>query len=161
MLKKLAVTSFILSFLTLSNAFAVEVKSTKEVISPSRVVELVKLVNKDDIKVSVVVSDIGGSTDVSPTQELYLTLYVKGEMYNTDATFNLGPIYKFISAKRISGGVYEVEAEVPNEENWMPEVKTLVIDAQSAIISIKAVSCDDFDCDASTQFEASVDVEKK
>lgn len=161
MLKKLAVSSFLLSLLTVSNLFAAEVKSSKEVVSPSRVVELVKLVNKEDIKVSILVSDIGGSTDVSPTQELYFTLYVKGEMYNTDATFNLGAIYKFISAKRISGGVYEVVAEVPNEENWMPEVKTLVIDAQKAIISIKAVTCEDFDCDASTQFAASIDVQKK
>lgn len=161
MFKELAISSLLATVMTFSNAFAVEVKSTKEVVSPSRVVELVKLVNKEDIKVSVIVSDIGGSTDVSPTQELYFTLYVKGEMYNTDATFNLGPIYKFISAKRVSGGVSEVVAEVPNEENWMPEVKTLVIDAQKAIISIKAVSCEDFDCDASTQFEASIDVEKK
>ena len=130
-------------------------------IEASRVVELIKLVNKEDIKVSLVVQDNGGSTDVSPTQKLFFTIYSKGEMTNTDATFDLGYIYELLAAKRVSGGIYEVEVSAPNEESSMPENQTLVIDAQKAIIALKAVYCEEYACPASTEFESTIEVEKK
>ena len=130
----------------------------KAMVHAARVVDLVKLVEKPGLQVNILVKDLGGSTDVSPTQELYFTLYAKGEMFSTDATFNLGPIYSFKSAKRKSGGIYEVKIEGLDSPNGMPVAKTLVIDAQEAIMDLKEVECEDFDCPASTNFQSKIKV---
>lgn len=158
-MKSLAIAALML--LSSTALMAGQIKSSKNQVNVGRIAEMVKLVNKDDIKVNLVVVDNGGSTDVSPTQELYFNLYTKGEMFSTDASFNLGYIYSFKKASRISGGVYEVVIEGPNDETSMPELQTLVIDAQKAIVSIKKVECEDFHCDASTNFESTIEVNRK
>lgn len=140
---------------------AEQISSSKNSVNVARVVKVVNLVKKEDIMVSFAVVDNGGSTDVSPTQELYFNIYSKGEMYSTDASFNLGYIYSFIKATRISGGIYEVEIEGVNINTSMPEIQTLVIDAQKAIVSLKNVQCDDFDCEISTNFKSTIEVNKK
>src|SRR5688572_29092140 len=118
--------TFIALLLCLSlSSFAAAVKSTKAVINVARVDKVINLVDKPGIKVNVVVEDTGGSTDVSPTQNIYFTLYVKGEMYDTDATFELGRAYSVSSAKRLEGGIYEIKATLPSEDNHMPEEATL------------------------------------
>jgi len=147
--------------LSTSALMAKEIKSTKNSVNAARVVELVKLVNKSDIQVNLVVVDKGGSTDVSPTQELLFNIYSKGEMFSTDASFSLGSIYSLTKATRISGGVYEVEVVGSEEEGGMPVAQTLVVDAQKAIVSLKGIQCEDFDCEASTNFESSIDVNVK
>lgn len=144
-----------------TNIQAKEVLSSKNSINISRVVDLVKLVDKDDIKVNVTVSDIGGSTDVSPTQNLYFSIYSKGEMFSTDASFDLGQIYSLKNATTVSGGIYELQIVGANQETTMPEDQTLIIDAVKAIVSLKNVKCDDFDCDASTKFESTINVDLK
>ncbi len=149
----MTLTSFSLS--------AATIESSKNTVSAARVVEVVKLVNKADIQVNVVVVDNGGSTDVSPTQSLYFNIYSKGEMFSTDASFDLGYIFSLESAKRISGGVYQLEITGANEETAMPETQILEIDAQKAILALKAVQCDDFDCEASTNFKSAISVSKK
>lgn len=158
-MKSLAIVALML--MSSTTLMAEQIKSSKNAVNVARVVEITTLVNKADIKVNLVVVDNGGSTDVSPTQELFFNIYSKGEMFSTDASFNLGYIYSFKKATRISGGVYEVVIEGANEENSMPEVQTLVIDAQKAIVSLKNVQCEDFDCDASTKFESTIEVKKK
>lgn len=148
-------------FCGLSSLFASEVTSLDKKssrVNAARVVELVKLVDKSDIKVNLVVHDMGGSTDVSPTQELFFTLYVKGEMFSTDATFPLGAVFAFQSATRLSGGIYEVKVSGVDVETSMPVDKVLKIDAQKAILAIKKVKCEDFDCPASENFESHIDV---
>jgi len=47
------------------------------------------------------VQDLGGRTDVSPTKQLFLSMYRKGEMYNVDATFDLGAYFDLVSAARV------------------------------------------------------------
>lgn len=152
---------FAILLLTTNSIFAERIENTENTVNAARVVELIKLVNKPDIQVNFLVEDIGGTTDVSPTQILYFNIYAKGEMFSTDASFFLGPIYSFKSAKRVSGGIYEITVSLPNSETSMPETKTLIVDAQEAIISIKNVKCDDFDCDSSTNFEASIELTVK
>lgn len=139
------------------------VKSTRfgTAVEVSRVVEVIKLVSAPNIQVNVAVRDLGGSTDVSPTQELFFTLYSKGEMFSTDATFNLGAIYDFKSARRISGGVYEILVGGIDFETSMPKNKLLLIDAQKAIDAILKVRCAHFDCPASDEFETSIIVTEK
>lgn len=126
----------------------------------SRVVNVVKLVEKPGLQVNIVVEDLGGSTDVSPTQVLYFTLYSKGEMFSTDATFKLGHIYELKSAKRLSGGVYELKYLGPDDHTTMPTDKKLIIDAQDAIMDLKEVDCSDFDCEASSKFKATIKVKE-
>lgn len=148
-------TLFVALILTLSfKAQATEIKSSNEAaqVNIARVVQLIPLVKKWDINVSVAVKDLGGSTDVSPTQEAYLTLYAKGEMFSTAASFKLGPVFAVNSAQRISGGIYSVEVSVPNQTDGNPVNKTFLINAQKAINAIKSVRCEDFDCDASKNF---------
>lgn len=137
------------------SAFAAKIKSTKEdQVSVARVVKLISLVDKSDIKVNVVVQDLGGSTDMSPTQKVFLTLYSKGEMFSTDAAFDLGPVMSVTSAKRIGAGMYGIT--VVNAEM---KKQTMVVNASEAILKIKSVNCGgEFDCEASTNFSASIDV---
>ncbi len=127
-----------------------------DTVRPGRIVKLVNLVEKDTIKVNVAVEDLGGSTDVSPTQNVYLTMYVKGEMFSTDASFNLGSVMSFTSAKRVGAGKYEVvvvNADLKTEK--------ISINAADATVAIKNVKCDDFDCDASSNFATSIQVSRK
>lgn len=137
------------------------IPSTKENnINVARIDKLVTLVDKADMKVNVVVEDLGGSTDVSPTQNVFFTLYSKGEMFSTDATFNLGPIYKLISAKRLEGGVYVVKVIIPTSEGMMKGA-TLKVNAVKAINAMRNLRCDDFDCDASVNFSSEITVTTK
>jgi len=150
-----------LAFLTSLSSFASTISSTKEnKINVARIAKAITLVDKSDIKVNLVVEDLGGSTDVSPTQKMFFTLYSKGEMFSTDATFDLGQVYEVISATRISGGKYAIKAVVPSETEMM-ETVTLKVDAIKAINKIKAVDCgDEFDCEASSAFAAEISVSK-
>lgn len=157
----------ILSFVFLFTSFSVLARNVlssprgENKVPVARIVELVKLVDKSDLKVNIAIHDLGGSTDVSPTQELFFTLYAKGEMFSTDATFNLGKIYEFKSARRTDGGVYEVKVMGVDGRSDMPVAKTLMINAQEAIMDLKEVECDDFDCEASTNFKATIQVTEK
>lgn len=150
--------------LSVSTSFAYDIKSgdKKAETNIARVVQLFNLVNKPQLIANVVVRDIGGSTDLSPTQEAFFTLYVKGEMFSTDAAFDLGPVFSVKSAKRIDGGIYETVVErYDYEKNQFRDV-TLRIDAVTAIHAIKAVDCaGDFDCPASDNFETSISVTEK
>ncbi len=142
-----------LMLLSSVSVFAAKIENTKESqVNIARVVKLINLVDKSDIQVNVAVEDLGGSTDVSPTQKVFLTLYSKGEMFSTDAAFDLGPVMSVIGAKRIGAGVYAVMIV-----NADLKKQTLTIDASKAIVAIKNVKCaDEMDCDASTNFSASI-----
>jgi hypothetical protein len=159
-MKKLILT-LLVSFLSAS-AFAEEIKSDRvgSMVNIARVVQVVSLVNKPEMQVNIAVQDLGGSTDVSPSQKVFLTIYRKGEMFSTDAAFELKYVLSFNSAKRIKGGVYEINVTEYLEEGIVNV--TYVIDAQKAIIDLKNVDCGgDFDCDASTNFKSSINITRK
>jgi hypothetical protein len=130
----------------------------------ARVVELKRLVDKPGIQVNIAVQDLGGSTDVSPTQSVYFTLYSKGEMFSTDAAFKIADVLSLKSARRISGGVYEVVAFTYDSDahgDYAMRDRVFTIDARKAITEIKAVNCGgDFDCAASTNFKSTIEVVK-
>lgn len=154
---------FGLAILTSFSSFAGTISSTKSnKVNVARIDKVITLVDKSEIKVNVVVQDLGGSTDVSPTKNIFFTLYSKGEMFSTDATFDLGAAYEVIAAKRVSGGVYEIKATVPSDSDAMMKTVTLKVNAANAINKIKAVNCgDEFDCEASTAFSAEINVSNK
>lgn len=134
------------------------IKTSVEV---SRVAELVKLTTTPDIQINLIVKDNGGTTDVSPTQQLFFTLYSKGELFNTDATFDLGLIYDFKSAKKISNGVFEVFIGGVDDETSMPSNKLLIIDAQRALKEISSVRCREHVCPESDKFKTTIMITKK
>ncbi len=151
-MKTLIASLVLLSSFSIS---AAKIESSKDhQVNVARIVKLIPLVDKSDIKVSMVVEDLGGSTDVSPTQKVFLTLYSKGEMFSTDATFDLGAVISFGSAKRVSAGLYEVIVV-----NADMNKQVMKIDASDAIVKLKSVNCaDEMDCDASTNFSAMIEV---
>jgi hypothetical protein len=153
--------AFALALVTSFSTFAATVSSTRDnKINVARIAKAITLVDKADIKVNLVVEDLGGSTDVSPTQKIFFTLYSKGEMFSTDATFDLGPVFEVISATRLSGGKYAIKAVVPDEAVMMKTV-TLKVDAVNAINKIKSVNCgDEFDCEASSSFATEISITK-
>lgn len=138
---------------------AATINSENVTVSVARVVKVIPLVERSGLQVSVVVQDLGGSTDVSPTQTVYLTLYAKGEMFDTDATFKIADVLSLVSAKRVSGGIYEIKAMT--YDNDMAET-TYTIDATKAVIAIRTVDCgEDFDCEASSKFATTVEVKTR
>ncbi len=146
---------FVFSFASM----AATVKNTRTADSAviARVVKVVPLVDKQDLKVNVSVVDLGGSTDVSPTQEVYFSVYLKGEMFSTDATFKLGQVFNLISAKRVKAGIYQV---IVTDADLKESV--LTIDATKALVAIREVNCGgEFDCAASAKFSSTIEVSKK
>ncbi len=145
---------------TTSHAHAARVENTRTAgkVEIARVVRVIPLVAKSDLRVAVAVQDLGGSTDVSPTQAAFFTLYAKGEMFSTDATFELGAVYNVLSARRVSGGRYSVDVEAVDFDTGMPVRKTLRIDARKAVMDIQSVRCEEFDCEASEAFKSTIEV---
>lgn len=156
-------TKFVLTALALAFAIPAQaalVKSEPAQVSIARVTQIVPLVQKPGIQVSVTVQDLGGSTDVSPTMTVYLTLYSKGEMFSTEAAFKIADVLSLKSAKRISGGIYQVVAlTYDGGSNGLQET-TYTIDAIKAVNAIEGVNCGgDFNCDASSKFASEIDVQ--
>lgn len=145
------------TWLVPSVALAKTIESADAQVPVARVVQRIELVDKPHIQVALIVEDLGGSTDVSPTQKLYFVLYAKGEMFSTDASFDLGPIFGVKATKRQSGGLYEVELF----DGFTGKKNVIVIDARDAIVALNKVSCDDFECDASKNFKARIEVTPK
>jgi hypothetical protein len=153
---------FASAFLVCLNVRAATLASTIESkFSVARIAKVITLVDKSDIKVNLVGEDLGGSTDFSPNQRAWFTLYSKVEMYSTEASFVIAEVFAVTGARRVSGGVYEVTASVPSAETAMPTPAKLRIDAVAAITKLKAVACEDFDFEASANFSAEIDVAKK
>ena len=126
--------------------------------SISRVVSVQNLVKKGELQVNVAVVDLGGSTDYSPTQNVYFSLYRKSEMFSVDATFDLGYVFSFESARRLSGGIYEVVVVKAVDDVHMPVRTKILIDARKAITDMQQVTCEDFDCKAATEFTGTISV---
>jgi hypothetical protein len=142
-------------------AHAERVKSEDANVNVARIVNVKQLSAPGaDTQISVVVHDIGGSTDMSPTQDLYLTLYRKGEMFSTDAAFRIDGIFGLDSARLRSDGRIEIKVKGVRGEQFYTDV-TYVIDARRAKKDIEEVVCEDFDCDASTNFSSEISVVMK
>ena len=153
-MKMMMVALVLVSFGVSAQAASVASKKTK--VEIARVVSVVPLEFSDDIQVSMVLLDRGGSTDVSPTQTIYLTLYAKGEMFSTDATFEIASVLGLKSVRAVSPGVYEIVGSIYDETVY--DV-TYTVNATQALKDMKAVNCGhDFDCAASTNFKSKIDV---
>lgn len=147
--------------LTSMSSFAGEVASNRKaaLVNVARIVNVINLVNNPNIMVNVSVQDLGGSTDVSPTQKVFLSLYSKGEMFSTDAAFEIADVLSLKSVRRVSGGIYEIQAKEYSDSGM--QTVTYTINAIKAINEMKSVNCGgEFDCDASNNFASKVSVTK-
>lgn len=156
---------FIMSvaFLFTVSAQAEEVASVKADYPIARVVHTQHLEKKGD-QTQVIVStvDLGGSTDMSPTQRIYFSLYRKGEMFSTDAAFPIDQVFSFESAKRITDGLYIIRVMGDVDDSGNIGKVEYRIDARKALTEIEKVECGtDFDCEASTNFASTITVERK
>lgn len=154
---KTLIIALALTLFTLS-AQAKEISSKDTSVNIARVVNVISLETGSDVQANIAVEDTGGSTDVSPTQVIYLTLYLKGEMFSTDATFKLADIYALKNVTNLSDGVYELTiVNAPRLEEI-----TYTVDARRALSEISKVSCgDEFDCDASESFQTKITMVRK
>ncbi len=157
----LGTTLLLLSISNICNAYTIKSTRIGTAVEVSRIVELVKLIEKPDIQINVTVRDLGGATEVSPTQELFFTLYRKGEKFSADATFNLGPIYDFKSATKLPNGNYEIFVGGVDFETSMPKNKLLIINAQKAINEILKVKCEKYTCPESVQFKSIISINEQ
>lgn len=156
---------FFVSMLVLVAAVAVQAKtinSNKESISPSEIDQVIRLVDKNEPgtshkKLSIVVTDQGMSTDVSPRYTVYLAYASMAEMGNISVDFKItDQPFHFLGATRKAAGIYEVKA-VEARETGFVEV-TYTIDATKMFADEKAerTKCGGDFCDLKLQTSVSV-----
>ena len=163
MFKLIITTTFALSalFAFTSAAYAVNVVSQEVSATVGSIVQVTPLVQKHGLQVFASVIDHGGSTDLSPTQTVYLSVYAKGEMYDTSATFKIADVLSVKSIRRVSGGIYEVVAVNYEAPAGIVDT-TYTIDARIAVTAIQAIDCGgEFGCEASDKFQTGVEVTSK
>lgn len=132
-------------------------------VSPTRITKTFSMAKRDGLTVTISVIDHGGSTDVSPTEQAVLTIYLKGELYNVDAAFDLGMFFDVQSATRREAGVYEIRAisVEPDPTFGAMNLVTLRVDARQATVDARAVRCDELDCDAAERFRTAITVTRQ
>ena len=140
-MKNVLVSALVVLAATVAQA---KVVHSKEVaVSPSSVEKVVTLVNKTTedggkVKLQVVVTDNGMSTDVSPRHSVYLGYANLAEMGNITAEFEVTEAtWEFISATRTAPGIYEVKTVELGDEG-MVEV-THTVDASKVFADEKAL----------------------
>lgn len=125
-------------------------------VGPSDVDQVVSLLKKTENgvtkKVQILVQDNGLSTDVSPRYKIHLGYSSSAEMGNITANFQISDLtWEFVSAKRISAGIYEVKAIEIAEEDFGFDDVTYLIDATKMFSDEKAAlkKCGGDFCDQS------------
>jgi len=149
-------TTLVLILLSLSSmAHSLEINSKKVNVNAARIVERIVLVDKPEkaLHVQVIQEFLGGSTDLSNTGRVVFSISQLGEMSEATASFVISPSMSLISAKRISGGVYQVTYMDAREAGKVPfrslEV-TKTIDATKAVNDV-LTACSEFEsCDVNT-----------
>lgn len=112
-MKKIILTSLIVLFAVITQAASI--KSEKLLVSPSEIHQVIRLVDKNQPgssqkKLNIVLTDNGHSTDVSPRYQIYLGYASLAEMGNIFVDFKISDqALQFVSAERISAGIYEVK----------------------------------------------------
>lgn len=128
-MKKLVVSALVM-VLSLT-AKAATVNSSTETIAPSSIHQVIRLVDKREIgsshkKLSIVVTDGGMSTDVSPRYTVYLGYASMAEMGNIGVDFKItDKAFDFVSATRTAPGIYVVKTVEYREEGLLEVTHTI------------------------------------
>lgn len=128
-MKQMLISAFVIISTIAANAQSIQSEEIK--IAPSSIDQSIRLVDKKDPgstdkKLSIIVTDRGMSTDVSPRYSVLLAYSSLAEMGNITADFKISEnAFQFISASRISAGIYEVKT-VEYRDDGMYDVKTII-----------------------------------
>lgn len=138
-----------------------KINSSKTAVNIASILNVVSLSSLDiddgSIRSKVVVVDLGSASDLSPAQKVYFTIYRKGEMFTSQAVFDLGSYLSLMSVEVMGDNLFKMKVSNVNVD--MPGItqESYVIDARKAIETIKKIDCgNDFDCERSKNFKASV-----
>lgn len=156
MKRGLLLASIICVFPAMAHADDSIAPSATIMLEASRVVRLYPLAEKPGLQVSMLLEDLGGSTDASPTQRLYLTLFAKGELCNYDAVYDLGVVYSAGKPERLSAGMYEIAAVIPTKEMSGQKDAVYRVDARNATMDIQKIPCREFDADSDAGFSTAI-----
>lgn len=122
-------------------------KSLELGVAPARISQTFNVVNKKfgknnntDLQIRVIVESTGGSTDVSPTKQIYFGIYSENEMSDAIGNYSLGRAYSVRSVKRLDGGMYEITGKFAD---YNKESK-IVINAVKAVNELESLSCEEF-----------------
>lgn len=161
-MKKITALICLLCLPVIATATDIASSDSDAMVHAARVTKVLHLGTIEDIEARLVVTDLGGSTDISPSQKLHFTLYRKGEMFNTDAAFDLGDYLKLTTAESISTGIFKLSMENLDDKNGAMRKETYTLNAEEAIRALQKVDCgEEFDCDAATGFKASITFNKE
>jgi hypothetical protein len=154
-----------ISFLQADFEFPVFVKdggylfsSDKEaMVHTARIEKVICLADENGINVSMVIVDTGGTTDLTPTKDIFFTLYKRGEMFSTDASFRLGAFFSLQFAEKVQKGIYKFKAKSLNKD-YREEEAVYIIDATNALKEIRSVTCgeEESGCAASKHFRTRI-----
>jgi hypothetical protein len=148
-----ALISTALISLVCATGFGATIHSSEIHIEPSVVHRVIRLVDKVEArssqkKLSIVVTDRGMSTDVSPRFNVYLSFASLAEMGNIFADFEINvAAVEFVSAKRTSPGIYVVKTHELRDAGMYEVSQT--INASKMFVDEKALrdQCGDRFCD--------------
>lgn len=155
----------VVSILVMVAAVAVQAKtinSSKENISPSEIDQVIRLVDKNEPgashkKLSVVVTDHGMSTDVSPRYTVFLAYASMAEMGNVSVDFKItDQPFQFLSAARKAAGIYEVVVTEARESGFVQVTYTIDATQMFADEKKERTKCGGEFCDMLLQTSVSV-----
>ena len=165
-MNKMILTTFV--FLASAISQAASVQSEKLEVAPSSIDQVIRLVDKNEPgssqkKLSIITTDSGMRTDLSPRYKIYLGYQSNAEMGNIAADFKISDQFLTVSsAKRISGGIYEVTGEKLNSgDGPFIQKVTIRIDATKMFSDENTLrkNCGDDFCDR--DLETSIEVTEK
>jgi len=148
-MKKIAL---IFTLMMASTAYA-EVQSTvvgdtdAVTVNLARVQQQVTLVQsqkgESDLRVSFLVADAGGSTDLSPRASLHLTTFNESEMRDAQSIHRISHINELVSTKRESAGIYSAIVKMYDYDSICPQTNfltatvKLTVDARQLTIDVR------------------------
>ncbi len=136
------------AYLIAASAIASPIQSKNIKVNPARITDRVVLANvegNNGVLVQIIAEQLGGSTDVSNTHRIILAISQIGEMTEKEASFEIGKSMGLTSARRLSGGVYQIKYEDADSEVTSSEMEvTKTIDARDAVNLVKNAPCSEF-----------------
>lgn len=149
---KTALVLILLSFSSLS--YSLEISSEAINVNPAKIIKHVLLANNEDkyLRVQAVHEFVMGSTDLSNTGRIILSISLLGEERDASSSFIISDTISLLSAKELSSGVYEITFMDANAETNNLTV-TKIIDAKKAIKNVLN-ACGHFEsCEVKTTIE--------
>ena len=148
-------TELVLILLSLSTlVHSTEIQSEKISVNPAKIVKQIFLVNDEDkyLRIQVVHEFIMGSTDLSNTGRIILSISQLAEDRDASASFIISETISLLSARELSRGIFEItymDASIESDDLTV----TKIVDVKKALKNILN-SCGFFEsCEVKTAIE--------